>query len=118
MALDTESKNKILLHLCHAPTSIVVGHRNFNSIIRDRLEDITDEISDLVEENLTCVCEANDAIKKAVKCLKVSSVADVTMNKDHVQDSKDEYRRLVKQLSCLVDIPKCRSGNEGINIIV
>jgi len=119
MALNTEQKNKILVHLCYQPTNIVEGHRFFLSRVRDRLINLTDEICDLVDGQIEKLDTAEECLEKAVKCLKVSKVADVVMNKDHIENSRREYRRLQKKLSCTLDLPICKArGSSGVNIVV
>jgi len=111
--LSTESKLKALYHLCYPATSLTVGNVNFNSILRDRLDISDSQIIDIIEKLLEELDEAEDCIKEAKKCLKVEAVDNIRMNKDHIKNSKDEYRRLLNKLACTVDIPA-----RGCNTVV
>lgn len=105
MALSNDSKLRVLYHLCYPATSITTGNVNFNSVIRDRLEIDNASISDQIENTILELDEAEKDIREAKKCLKVESVTDVKMNKDHIENCKKEYKRLQKKLSCSIDIP-------------
>ena len=111
MSLGENQKQRILYHLCYPGLTIVSGSTNYNSVINDRLTDITSDIQDIVEEILECLEEAETELKNAKKCLKLAKVDDVTINTDHLSNLKYEYRRLQKKLSYTLDIPVYCGGN-------
>lgn len=105
MALSSDSKLKVLYHLCYPATSLTAGNTNFNSVIRDRLSIEDQAICDQIDKTIEELDEAESCIREAKKCLKVESVDGIKMNKDHIRNSIAEYRRLIKKLSCSIDIP-------------
>ena len=117
MALAGDIKLKSLYHLCYPATSLTVGNVNFNSIVRDRLEIADSDISDMIEGLVKELDEAEEAITKAKNCLKVEKVSDITMNKDHVRNCINDYNRLLKKLSCSIDLCRMSRGSSvGVSI--
>jgi len=113
MALGKEEQYRVLYHLCWPSTTIDEGTTQFNSIIRDRLEEPSNNSVDNIErllKELECV---EEELVKTKTCLKVAQAGDVKMNLDHRQNLNSEYNRLVRKLSCLLGIPKCGGGANG-----
>ena len=111
MALSEDQKQKILYHLNIPALSIVSGSTHYNSIVNDRLVDITNEIQDIVEKILEDIQCAEDELASAKKCLKVAAIGDIRMNTDHLHNLKFEYKRLRNKLSDTLDISMKRGGS-------
>lgn len=105
MALSSDSKLKVLYHLCYPATSLTVGNTNYNSVINDRLSIEDQAICDQIDNTIAELDEAEACIREAKKCLKVESVDGIKMNKDHIRNAMTEYKRIIKKLSCSIDIP-------------
>ena len=115
MALSDEIKCKVMYHLSRPVLTIVEGSTNYNSVVNDRLDTLPSFAEEKVEDILADLEEAEQALKDAKKCLKLQQVDDITFNVNHLENLRFEYNRLVKKLSCTVDIStKGTTINVGI----
>jgi len=112
MALSLEQKHEILFLLCYPAKTIIVGSNLFNSIINDRLEDIDSFTQDRIETILSEITTLRTKLTALQDQGKLKQVGDIHFNVDNNDRTvKSEYRRLLKELSCYLDIPNRASSS-------
>ena len=116
MALDSETKNKIVYYLGYPGKVLIPTSTHYNSIVNDRLLNLNSFIEDQVDDILAEVLVARTNLNNAPNSFKVKQVGDIHFNVDDGKSlASSEYRRLLKELSRLLDIPLRGSGN-NVNI--
>jgi hypothetical protein len=113
--LATDEKNRVLYHLNWPSSSIVENNTLYNSIIDDRLSDISNDGTDNVLRLLEELEKAEQEYQKSLSCLKVEQADGIRMNLDHRYNIRSEYRRLQKKLSSLLSIP---INNQGSGVVI
>ena len=112
MALSLEQKNEILFLLCYPAKTIIVGSNLYNSVIADRLEDLDSATQDRVEALLSEINDVRTKLTGLQDQGKLRRVGDIEFNVDsNDRTVKSEYRRLLKELSCYLDIPMRGKSN-------
>jgi hypothetical protein len=112
MALTTEDKYKVIFALCYPGTVLDTDSVNFNSIIRDRLN----IENSYVEDQARCLLGKIEMIKSKLEASptknNVKEIGDIVLDTGiGITLINKEYKRLLSELSMLLDIPsRCKTG--------
>lgn len=116
MALSLEQKNEILFLLCYPAKTIIADSNLYNSIIADRLEDLDVYTQDRVESMLDEINSVRTKLTELQSQGKLKRVGDIEFNVDsNDRTVKSEYKRLLKELACYLDIP-WKGSSRMINV--
>lgn len=118
MALSTSTKLKIVTNLGWPAKTLVVSSTHYNSMIADRLNNLTPEIETLVNAKLTLVETLNSKLTSSLGKAGLKRIGDIEFfeNGQAFIDLKNEKNRYLNELSDLLDIKKVKSG--GVNVSV
>lgn len=106
MALDLEQKHNILFQLGYPAKTIIDGSNLYNSIVADRLDDLDSFSQDRVEALLEELDSARVKLTGLQDQGKLKQVGDIVFNVDNNDRTlKNDYTRLLKELSRYLDIP-------------
>ncbi len=119
MALSNEDKFRVVYSLGYAGKVLVVGSREYNSIINDRLADLDAFTQDAVEELLTKIDTSKTKLNTSSDDFKVKQVGDIHFNiKTGSSLINKEYKRLLKELSALLDIPLMVKTGTNFSVVL
>lgn len=96
------------------------GSSQYNSVVNDRLTGASEstEISNQVIELLDCLEGIDEKLKKAQCRLAAKSVDKITMNADEIRWLRSERRRVIRELSDLLDVPIEKSSGRNVAVLV
>jgi hypothetical protein len=113
MAFSSEDKHRIIFSLCYAGSVIDPNSVLYNSIVSDRLNNL----SLYTEEQALKLVDKIDSLKTAIeggyKKDNVTRIGDIELEAGKSTDlMRKELRRLLMELSKLLDLPsQCNYGN-------
>ena len=106
MALADEDKQKIVFLLGYPGKVLIVGSTHFHSIVTKRLENLNSFIEDQVDDLLTSIDATRTKLEESKSKGNVRRIGDIELDTNlSVSVINQEYRRLLKELSRLLDIP-------------
>jgi len=106
MSLTDETKHKVVFYLGYPGTVLIETATNYNSIIVDRLNNLNSYIEDQVDVTITKLEVARAALEGSPTSFKLKQVGEIHFNTEGgLSLAKSEYRRLMKELASLLDIP-------------
>ena len=117
MALSDKNKANALRYLGWQQNTIVSGKVHFNSVVNDRLSDLSSEGEKQVKGILTRLENIDTCLDEAKCRLAASSVDNVKMNKDEIYYLRKERTRWIRELSDSLDIPVMRSGGVNVGLV-
>lgn len=117
MALTADQKHKVIFYLGWSGLTIVTGSTQYNSVVNNRLTEITAEIERIVLGLLERL-EMLDSKLDAASCrLSASEVGDIVLNPEEIRMLRSERKRLIRELSDLLDIPIEKSGGQNVGVV-
>lgn len=118
MALTTKMKLKIITQLGWPAKTIVVSSTHYNSLVVDRLNNLTPEIESLILSTVTSLDAVNTKLSVSLGKAGLKRIGDIEFFEGGQAfiDLKNERNRYLNELSDLVDIKKVKSGGVNINI--
>ena len=117
MALTDTQKYKVIFYLGWSGLTLVSTSTQYNSVVNDRVSDLNAEIERLVK-GLLARLESLDAKLDAAACrLSASEVQDIVLNPEEIRMLRSERKRLIRELSDLLDIPIEKSGGVNIGVV-
>lgn len=123
MAFDNTEKHKIMRFLCYPANTLVPESTSYSKITADRLLNIPEEAEDEVRSILERISDLDDGLVAGVGQAGVKKIDDIEFFSSKEGGSKlDELRkerkRLIGEISSILDIPSmCRGSGMG-NICV
>lgn len=116
MAFSLEQKNEIVFLLGYPAKTVIEGSNLYNSFIDDRLSDVDTFTQDRVESLLGEISGVRTKLTELQSQGKLRRVGDIEFNVDsNDRTVKSEYRRLIKELGCYLDI-KPKMGGKMIGV--
>ena len=111
--LSQENKYRVVFALCLNGEVLTETSVNFNSIVRDRLNINNVYVEDQVEKLLGQIDAIKIKLGESPSNSNVKQIGDIILDTDRSFSLiNKEYRRLLGELSQLIDIPsQCRSGS-------
>lgn len=117
MALSEKERNNILYYLGWANQTLTEGKVHYNSVVDDRLTDLTSYAERVIKGILTRL-ENLDSCLDAAKCrLAATQVDGVTTNPKELVMLRNERKKWVRELSDYLDVPIVKS-NDSIGVVV
>lgn len=118
MALTTAQKHDVLLYLGWPGKTLVTSSTHYNKTVADRLDNLNSDIETQVGSLLTAIAAVRTKYTASTSRALVKKVGDIELNTDEHMALGKEDRRLVKELSCLLDIElRCKSSR-NVNLVV
>lgn len=113
MALDQETKSKIVYHLGYAGKVLLPNSTHYNKIVNDRMENLDSFIEEEVESLLAQIANARTNYSATQTKGNVTRIGDIELDPSYTRsNARAEYKRLLKELSCLLDL-SIVCNNEG-----
>lgn len=117
MALTADQKHKVIFYLGWSGLTIVTGSTQYNSVVNNRLTEITAEIEAIVLGVLARLDSLDSRLDAAACRLSASEVDGIVLNPDEVRMLRSERKRLIRELSDLLDIPIEKSGGSNVGVV-
>lgn len=118
MALSQETKHKIVFFLGYPGKVLIPGTTHFNKIVSNRMDNLNPFIEDQVEKLLEKIEESRTNLESTQKKGNVKSIGDIHLDTSRTRSMvQAEYKRCLKELSCLLDIPMvCKGMSANIHV--
>lgn len=113
MALTDQEKLDIIFQLGWPGETLTVDSTSYSKIISDRVTDLSAPIELRVRGLLARVAKVDVALESAVCRLSAKEVGDIVLRDDELYQLRREKKRLLRELSDLLDIPIMRQGDGG-----
>ncbi len=118
MALSDEDKFRVVNHLGYSGKVLIEGSTHYNSIVNSRLNNLNAYIEDEVDSLLTQIDAAKVKLNSSPDSFKVKQVGDIHFNVQGGQSLiSKEYKRLLTNLSNLLDIPSRIRSGLNVNVV-
>ena len=119
MALSSEDKQKIVFVLGYAGKILIPTSTHFNRIFSDRMENLNTFIEDQVGELLELIDAARLKITATTSNGNVKKIDGIELDTTRTKSlATGDYKRLLHELSCLLDIPiVCINTGNNFNIV-
>lgn len=112
MALNLEQKHSILFVLGYPAKTIIVNSNLYNSLVADRLDGLDSFSEDIIESLLSQIDGARTKLTNLQDQGKLKQVGDIIFNTENNDRTiKMEYKRLLKELGRILDIPIIGNSN-------
>ena len=119
MAFTEEDKFKIVFALCHSGKILLPNSTHFDSVFNDRLINLNIIIEEQALALVTKI-EANKlSFEKSTTKDNVKQIGDIHLDTTRsLSNRRSELRRLLSELSNLLDIPnRCKLGGSGMSSV-
>ena len=118
MALSSGDKQKIVFLLGHAGKILISTSTHFSKIIADRMENLNIDIEDQVETLLVLIDTARTKLTSTSSSGNVKKIDGIELDTSRTKSLiVNDYKRLLRELSCLLDIPLIsKIGGNTFNI--
>jgi hypothetical protein len=113
-----QEKAKIVLHLGWPAKTIISGSTDYSKIFSDRLENLTAPFEQEVRIILEKLLKNDDSLEEARLRLGAKKVDGIELRDDELYQLRKEKKRLLHQLSDLLDLEIMKSGSGGISVCV
>ncbi len=114
MALTDSKKMKIVTLLGWPAKTLISSSTHYNTMIVDRLTNLTPEAESLVKGFLSDISAADEKLDKAIKRVGFKRISDIEFNNQEMGALRGERKRLIKEMGELLDIACVKRG--GVNI--
>lgn len=111
MALDAQQQADVLFYLGWPGTTNLVGNTNYNKIVVDRMTQTTPEVDARVVLLLDEIAAVRTKLTGSTGRALVKRVGDIELNTGEAVLLKSDYKRLLRDLSSLLDIEILGSGS-------
>lgn len=120
MALSDSKKMKIVTLLGWPGKVLVQSSTHYSSLVADRLDNLTPEIESLVKGLLTKIDSIDASLVKTYGKAGLKRVGDIEFygNGQSFSDLKTERKRLLKELSDMLDISYVKKNGVNVGICV
>ncbi len=118
MSLSNGQKAQVVYFLGWAGKTIVEGSTHYNSQVVDRLKNLTTEIEQQTQGLLTEIAALDEKLKAAQCRTSAKEVDGIVLNENEITQLRGERKRLIKDLSLLLDIPVARPGGVMFGVCV
>lgn len=117
MALSLEDKHRIINHLGLPGKTLIESSTHYNSVVASRLTNLDSYIEDKALSLLDELDAARTKVMGSSTKGNVKRIGDIELDTDKTRMlTKDEYKRLIEELSTLLDISSKKSS--GVNFDV
>ena len=117
MALTSSQKSKIVQLLGYGGKVLQENSVIYNKTTNDRLESLPGDVEELIVSYLAGIAVIEEQIATAPTRLIAKKVGDIELNNQELEDLRSERKRMIMELSNLIDIPIVR-GSSGMMIPV
>jgi hypothetical protein len=120
MALTDSKKMKIVTLLGYPAKTLIVSSTSYNSLVADRLNNLTPEAELLIKSNITQIEGIETRLTSSLGKAGLARIGDIEFFEggQAFTDLKTERKRLLRELSDMVDIQSMRSGGVNVGVIV
>ena len=118
MALSAQEKADIIFQLGWPAKTLIQGSTDYSKIISDRLSNLTDEIELNIRAWLDKLAKIDATIEAAICRLSAKRVGDIETNPNELYELRKEKKRILMELSDMLDIEILRSGSGGISVCI
>lgn len=115
MALTDSEKSKVIRVLGWPGTTLVPGSINYSGITAGKLTNLTTDIESQAKALLARIDHLDTKLDAALDRALVTSIGDIQINPEEIPILRKERKRVLRELSALIDI--CLVG-DGVNFIV
>jgi hypothetical protein len=114
MALTDAQKDQIVFFLGWPSKTLVEGSTHYNTTVADRLIGLSAQTETTVGALITSIQTCRTKYEASSSRMLVKRVGDIELNTDEHRSLSKEYRRQVRELSSILDIPWI--GGAGVNV--
>jgi len=117
VALSFKQKNRIVFLLGYPGKILIADSTHFNRIFADRMENLNREIEDQVVTLLANLEDGRTKLTSSRDKGNVKRIGDIELDTNRTRSLViSDYRRLLRELSNLLDIPVRLIGGINFNI--
>lgn len=110
MALTAQEKYDIVYYLGWPGKTLIPNSTDYSKVIADRLENLNAQIEVIVRRLLERAKMLDTALTDAVCRLSAKRVDEIEMNSDELLQLRNERKKVLGELSSLVDVPYLKAG--------
>lgn len=118
MSLDAQQQADVLFYLGWPGTTNLVGNTNYNKIVVDRMTQTTPEVDARVASLLIEIENVRTKLTGSTGRALVKKVGDIELNTGEATLLKSDYKRLLRDLSSLLDIEMLGGSSICIGLCV
>lgn len=117
MALSQAEKHDVVYFLGWSGLTIVTGSTQYNSVVVDRLKNLTPDIERLVRGLLSRLKGIDQRLESALCRVSTKAVDNIQINDNEIPMLRKERMKLVRELSDYLDIPVEKSGGSVKTVV-
>lgn len=117
MALTSAQQAEVIFYLGWPAKSLVVDSTHYNTTLVTRLTGLSADSETLVTGLLTKIGDVRTKLDNSTARMLVKKVGDIELNTDENMYLNKDFRRLVRELSDLLDIPVMGGDNINIGVV-
>jgi hypothetical protein len=118
MALTETQKLDVTRLLGWPGTVLTSTSRNYNKIVAGRLANLPSPVESDVVALLTRVSGLDTKLDAALGRALVTKIGDIELNPREMEILRDERKRVIRELSELIDIPIVSRGGVNVSVVV
>jgi hypothetical protein len=118
MALTSAQKNDVVRLLGWPGKLLITTSTHYNSVVASRLDNLNAEIEADVITLLTRVVGLDVKLDEALGRVMSTKVGDIELNPEEMNILRRERKRVLVELSELLDIPIASKGGINVGVVV
>lgn len=120
MAFTTDDKYRIIFALCHSGKTLIETSTHYNSVLASRLDNLNINIETHALSLLDKIEAAKTSLESSPTKDNVKQIGDIHLDTTRSRELKNkELRRLLSELSSLLDIPnRCSVGGGSMGCLI
>jgi len=118
MALSDSKKMKIVTLLGWPAKTLISTSTHYNTLIVDRLTNLSTEAESLVSAYLRDIAASDDKLDKSIKRAGFKKISDIEFNTGELSLLRGERKKLIRELGDLLDIAYVRKGGVNVGVVV
>jgi len=116
MAFTDIQKMKIVTYLGWPAKTLIESSTHYNTLITDRLENLTPEAEKLAKDYLVRIDETEDKLSGSINRAGIKRVGDIEFFGTQMDHLRGERRRLLRELAELLSIPFIKKGGTMVGV--
>jgi hypothetical protein len=116
MALSSQEQHDVIRYLGWPGKTIVANSISYNTQVADRVSNMPIEMENQTRKLMDRLVTLDEKLEKALCRASTKQVDDITLNENEFSMLRGERKRVVSELSDLLDIPVMSSSNNMVNI--
>lgn len=118
MALTSAEKSEILFYLGWPGNTLDSTTTNYNSIVYDRITNLTEDTETLVRRVLAKIKKIDDKLMEAIDRFSTEEIDDIKLNPRERNLLRAEKKNYIQEISKLIDVPSMANGGVNFGVVV